>query len=291
MATTLPQTSAGVPAPRQVVDPGKLRRKGWILSIAAMLLATVAGGAVATYLGMLEAEIGMKQTVVVASEAIPARALIKPEMLTTIELPVKYLAPSYLLNMSDLTDGNTTALINIAPGEYVQQNMVSHNAGLEPGSRAVSIAVNGVTSVGNSVRQGNYVDVIVSYRNTDGQYVTEVLLQNIKVLAVNTLLPAQGGTGGQTYLPAGVEGTVKLAPTNIVTLELTPPQALQVTHAANFANELRLVIRRLDETSTAAISPVQYIGGNTSDQGAQLSEGDMPAPAPQPSANSQSKGK
>lgn len=259
-----PQGATQTPAPpKQVVDPGRTRRKGWLMSAVAGIIATVAGMAFFLYLGQLEAEVGLKQTVVVAAKPIPARALITPDMLTTQELPVKYLTPSYLLNTQDLLDGNTTALINIAPGEYVQQNMVSRNSGLEPGKRAVSIAVDTVTSVGNSVRQGNYVDIIVSYADPQGRPTTQVLLQNIKVLAVDTLLPAQGGTGGQTYLPAGVEGEVKLAPTTVATLELTPEQALQVTHAANFARELRLIIRRLDEKGTPNIDPAQFIGGDT----------------------------
>jgi pilus assembly protein CpaB len=259
MAVSIPQQGAAPPK-QQVVDPGKVRRKGWMLSLAATIIAVAAGLAFFVYLAQLEAEIGLTQSVVVAAQPIPARALITPDMLTTKELPVKYLAPSYILNVGDLTSGNTTALINIAPGEYLQQNMVSQNAGLEPGKRAVSVAVDGVTSVGNSVRQGNFVDIVVSYIDTSGERKTELLLQNVKVLAVDTLLPAQGGPGGQTYLPAGVEGEVELVPTTIVTLELPPEEALRVTHAANFAEELRLLIRRLDEQGAPNVEPVQFIG-------------------------------
>ncbi|NJM05287.1 Flp pilus assembly protein CpaB [Candidatus Gracilibacteria bacterium] len=202
-------------------------------------------------------------------------------MLTTTELPVKYLASSYILDMADLSDGSATALINIAPGEYVQQNMISRNAGLEPGKRAVTIAVNGVTSVGNSVRQGNLVDIVVSYSDPSGRLITELLLQQVEVLAVDTLLPAQGGTGGQTYLPAGVDGEVKLAPTTLVTLELGPEDALKVTHASNFANELRLLIRRLDEVGTAPINPVEFIGGRSNNNVLLPPDYEtLPAPAP-----------
>lgn len=279
MDVPYPQQSQRAAAPpRQVVDPGKERRKGWMMTLVAAVISTLAGTMFFIYLNQLEAEIGLKQPVVVAAKAIPARALITPDMLKTVEMPIKYLPPSYILNPTDLLDGNTTALINIAPGEYIQQNMVSHNAGLEPGKRAVSIAVDSVTSVGNSVRQGNFVDIIVSYIDKDGNYRTEVLLQNVKVLAVDTLLPAQGGTGGQTYLPAGVTGEVKLAPTTVATLELSPEEALKVVHAANFAEELRLMIRRLDDQSAPVIEPVNFIGGSHA-QGTPM-EGDEIVPAP-----------
>jgi pilus assembly protein CpaB len=242
-----------------VVDPGKVRRSGWLLTALALVLSAIVGLAAFFYLNALEAEIGVKQTVVVAAQPIPARALITPEMLSTVEIPVKYLPPSYILNANDLLNGNSTALINIAPGEYIQQNMVSQNAGLEPNYRAVSIAVDSVTSVGNSVRQGNYVDLVISYEDAEGRPTTEVLLQNVKVLAVDNLLPEQGGTGGQTYLPAGVDGEVELAPTTVVTLELLAEDALKVVHAENFAEELRIVIRRLDEDGTPSLDPVRLI--------------------------------
>ncbi|NOK57325.1 MAG: hypothetical protein GFH27_549309n59 [Chloroflexi bacterium AL-W] len=262
MTTLAPQQGATTP-PRPVTDPAKVRRKGIILTVTAIVLAIAGGIAVTMYVGRLEAEVGIKETVVVATEPIAARQQITEDLLTTVELPVKYLAPSYILDINDLIDGNTTALINIAPGEYVQQNMVSRNAGLEPGSRAVSIPVNGITSVGNSVRQGNYVDIVLSYVDREGVLKTEFLLQNIKVLAVDTLLPEQGGVGGvggQTYLPAGADGEVELAPSSIVTVELTPEQALEVSHATNFGKELRLIIRRLDEEEMPNIDPVEFIG-------------------------------
>ena len=270
--TTSPkQTTA---PPKQVVDPGKTRRKGWILSLIAGVLAILAGVAASMYLNQLAAEIGTTQQVVVAAEVIPARALVTPDMLTVKELPVKYLAPTYFLNMGDIADGRTTAMINISPGEYIQQNMVNKNSGLEDGKQAVTIGVNQITSVGNSVRQGNFVDIIVSYQSKQNEPTTEVLLQNVKILAVNNLLPANGGTGGTTYLPAGSTGRTRLASTQFVTLELTKEEVLLVTHAENFADELRLVIRRLDDKSTPNIDPVHLFNNEFSQMQIQT----VPAP-------------
>ncbi|NJM05288.1 hypothetical protein HC891_02190 [Candidatus Gracilibacteria bacterium] len=68
MAVSLPQHGTSAPQPRPVVDPSKIRRKGWIMSIAAALLAMLAGIAISSYLAQLEAEIGIKQAVIVAAK-------------------------------------------------------------------------------------------------------------------------------------------------------------------------------------------------------------------------------
>jgi Flp pilus assembly protein CpaB len=264
MQSSLPQQALpqSTPAPKPVIDPAKSRRKGWILSLAAFILASLAGTLAARHLGQLEAELGAKQQIVVAAKVIPAQAVITPDMVTIQELPVKYMAPTYFQNIADVVDGETTAKIDISPGEYIQQNMVAQNAGLDKGMVPITIDVSPKTSSNNSVRQGNYVDILISYKDEQKRPTTRYLLQKIKVLAVDNLLPAQGGSGDDTYLPAGSEGEVRLRQTRYVTLEVTKEQAVLVTYADNFAGELRLIIRRPDDQATPNIPAVHFIGGD-----------------------------
>jgi pilus assembly protein CpaB len=144
-------------------------------------------------------------------------------------------------------------LVNVREGNYMLREMVDQNAGLGPSERAVSIAVNQVTSVGGNVRPGNRVDVIVSYEDEEGYGVTEMLLQDVEVLAVSSLLPPveEGGLGPSRFLPTG-----ELMSDATVTFALDPQQAMQLTYMSNFAKEVRLMIRRLDERETPPLEPV-----------------------------------
>ena len=227
------------------------RRRGIALIGAALVLAALSGCLLFGYLQELENRIGQTVEVVAAGQDIPARTLITPELLTMETIPQRYFQQSYVLNPADVV--GWIALVDIRGGQYLLREMLDQNAGLGPGERAVSIAVNQVTSVGGNVRPGNRVDVLVSYEDETGIGTTVMLLQDIEVLAVSTLLPTpeEGGVGPTRFLPTG-----ELASDATVTLALTPQQAMQLTYMSNFAAEVRLMIRRLDERETPPLEPV-----------------------------------
>jgi pilus assembly protein CpaB len=100
----------------------------------------------------------------------------------------------------DLAEGEpamANALLGTAKGNFVA-------ASLEPGMRAVAIEVKAHSMVGGFIGPGDYVDVILTYREsikTDDddprvqsmielnldKYATETILQNVKVLAVDQM--------------------------------------------------------------------------------------------------------
>lgn len=219
--------------------------------VIAVALAGITGCFLFGYLQELERRVGDTIEVVAASQDIPARTLITPEMLAIKTIPQRYFLESYILNPSDIIGWVT--LVNAREGNYMLREMVDQNAGLGPSERAVSIAVNQVTSVGGNVRPGNRVDVIVSYEDEEGYGVTEMLLQDVEVLAVSSLLPPveEGGLGPSRFLPTG-----ELMSDATVTFALDPQQAMQLTYMSNFAKEVRLMIRRLDERETPPLEPV-----------------------------------
>lgn len=227
------------------------RRRGIAFTVIAMALAGITGCFVFGYIQELERRVGDTVDVVAAGQDIPARTLITPEMLAMETIPQRYFLESYILNPSDIIGWVT--LVDVHEGNYLLREMVDQNAGLGPGERAVSIAVNQVTSVGGNVRPGNRVDVTVSYEDEASNGVTVMLLQDVEVLAVSSLLPpvGEGGLGPTRFLPSG-----ELVSDATVTFALNPQQAMQLTYMSNFAKEVRLMIRRLDEREVPPIEPV-----------------------------------
>ena len=143
-----------------------------------------------------------------------------------------------------------------------------------PNMRAVTIAVNRMQSVGGAVRAGNNVDILVSYvkesggqeMGTEPEAVTEVLFQDVKVLAVSLLTPAEEETGEEVveesvarpakpgparFMPSG-----QLMDEATVTLALSLEDAVKLTYMANFGQEVRLIIRRYEERETPQVEPV-----------------------------------
>ncbi len=260
----------------------KTRRRSFIFLGIAIILALVAGGIFFARLSALEREIGEKIPIVVAARNIPNRSLITPDMVEMKEMPRKYIEDSanYIFSLRDVLDDLTVALVDFTEGDPLLRNALDKNAGLRPNMRAVSISVNRVQSVGGSVRPGNHVDVIVSYTKqrraeaseeevtvTEEQEITEILFQDVEVIAVSLLSPATttGPLPGEEEegfgmvpapAPARFLPTGEMLAEATVTLALPLEDAAKLTYMANFGKEVRLVIRRLDEKEAPEVGPI-----------------------------------
>lgn len=96
---------------------------------------------------------------------------------------------------------------------------------MKPGMRAVSINVDRASGVSGFIFPGDFVDVILTIRQTTGsdtKVVSETIMKNVKVLALDQ------STSRTT------EETAKLAKT--VTLEVSPKQAENLAIANNLGN-------------------------------------------------------
>ena len=105
----------------------------------------------------------------------------------------------------------------------------------------VSLGVSSNTSVGGRVRPGQHVDVVVSYENGIGDNqttVTEVLLQNVEVIAVSSgdqQLRSLGEFSDQSSGAAyAVFQDVAQQPNfnNTVVLALQPPDAITTNYTS-----------------------------------------------------------
>lgn len=134
------------------------------------------------------------------------------------------------------------ARYTLYPGEPVRRERLVPggqtlmSALLTPGMRAVAVEISPETSAGGFILPGDHVDLIMTRRseseNGSVTYITETVLENIRVLAIDQKLDEN--EDGQ---PAIIGETA--------TLEVTPEQAEVVTVAQRMADRLTLALRSL----------------------------------------------
>lgn len=277
----------------------KTRGRSMVFLGIAILLAIVAGVIFYSQMEQLKRDLQETEQVIVAKQNIPTGTLITPEMLEIRMTAPRYAKGSYFRSLEeilgplekdqfgdfikdesgnvvdpDLLD-NAVALMDLDKGDQIQRASVDQNAGLMPNMRAVTIGVNRMQSVGGAVRAGNRVDILVSYikggegqeMGTEPAAVTEVLFQDVKVLAVSLLAPEEEEEGEEEVEEKAVARPARLGPARFmpsgqlmdeatVTLALSLEDAVKLTYMANFGQEVRLVIRRYEERETPEVGPV-----------------------------------
>lgn len=130
--------------------------------------------------------------------------------------------PNAFVNVASLANRSTG--VAIFPGDVMTpERLIDDNAilGLAPtiprGKRAISIQVSKVSGVGGFIQQGDFVDIIASFRPKEGDPVSKIVLQDILILAVGGFYQFDNNTASIT--PAIAAGKADL-----VTLAVTPDE-------------------------------------------------------------------
>jgi len=156
----------------------------------------------------------------------------------------------------------SVARFEIFPGEPIQQaKLVKSDQGylsavLDKGMRGVSISVNAESASGGFIVPNDHVDVILTHNGGGGQEISETLLSNVRVLAINTRLGETGktgaaddgsgtGSGDQTDPKSQVFGGSAVA-----TLELDPNQTQTLINGAQMG-KLSLALRSIVDFTPA----------------------------------------
>lgn len=109
---------------------------------------------------------------------------------------------------------------------------------ITPGMRAIAVSVTPVSSTGNLISDGDFVDMILTEKDKQGDLIrTRIFLQNIKVLSFFA-----SPENDQT---AGMQKTAQ----DTVTVEVTPEQAEGLIQARGMG-ELSLVLRSVKDQGT-----------------------------------------
>src|SRR5664280_2520054 len=183
-----------------------------------IILAAVILGLIAVYLiWNLERNREMQAKkywtqVVVAQQDIPARSKITREMVTLMGYPKELIATGALTDPKEAEGRLSVARIR-AKDQIRSSDLVGEGQGyglafdIPQGMRAIAIQAGEVLAVGTAVKPGDRVDILATYTHpTTRQLTTQMVLQNVLVLAVNKGdTDAQGKTGANTSMTLAVK--------------------------------------------------------------------------------------
>jgi pilus assembly protein CpaB len=209
------------------------------------------------------------QPVVVAVTDIKPRTTISRDMITLARFPQDHLAADAVTEIKQVEGkialGRIRAKEQIRASDLVQKGQSPTLAyDIPPGKRAVAIAAGEVMAAGSSVKPGDRVDILATYHDpVSRQETTQMILQNVPVLWVNTGETDAAG-------PGGAKSSMTVAVT---------PEEVELLTAADRAGALRIALRPVQD-QTIVTSPgvtVRDLGG-----------GKVIGPADQPSSEPRS---
>ncbi|WP_165216119.1 Flp pilus assembly protein CpaB [Affinirhizobium pseudoryzae] len=117
---------------------------------------------------------------------------------------------------------------------------------LPSGKRAVATEISVATGAGGFVLPNDRVDVIMVRKNTEGRYLTENVLNNIRVLAIDQ------------HIEEKEDGSKAVVGTT-ATLELTPDQAKVIAVAQQMADRLTLALRSVADVQEPDTTAADYL--------------------------------
>ena len=230
--------------------------------VVSIILAGTAVFAMRSYLADQQAQLaasgdkkGQEKILVVAAKAMRFGDVVRPESLRAIPWPAGE-RPDGSFDSIEAVVGDADkpryAMAAIDPGEPVLASKITGageratlSAALDQGMKAVSIRVNDVLGVAGFVRPSDRVDVLLTRvvqnrENNSEQTYVDVLLQGVKVLAVD-----------QTADERKDEPSV----VKTVTFEVTTEEAQRLTLGANIGT-LSLTLRNVASASAEETRPI-----------------------------------
>ena len=210
------------------------KRRGLILIVLSLVMGSAAAYTANRWVTsqVLNEEADKGTHVVAAAMAIPYGTKVEGRHLRYVEIPSDAAPTGFFTKIEDVEGMVSTT--PITRGEIlIAERFAAHESGstlaalVGENMRALTVRVNDVIGVAGFLLPGNRVDVLSSRRDGNSRAVTETILQNIKVLAVD-----------QTATTEQNEPVIVRA----VTLEMTPAQA-EVLVKARTEGEIQLTLR------------------------------------------------
>jgi pilus assembly protein CpaB len=217
------------------------RRGILLLTLAALGLLGVFV-LVAGYVADVRAEVDPKVTVLALAKDVEKDKAITDDMVKTVELPRRWAPKTALRDRARLIGQVATA---DAPAEsIVQEGMLGPPPELATGEREIAILVDAETGVAGKISPGSMVDIVATFAGNDQtgrKAESEIVVPGARIIDVGQ--PELKGGNGIREQAADPQQVVP------VTFALNPKQALVVTYAESFAEEVRLSLLRPGEES------------------------------------------
>lgn len=192
-----------------------------------------------------------KTQILVAKTPIGVGERLNPETVEWQDWPEGAIRPEYV-TISTMPDApsvltGAVARFEFFPGEPIrEQKLVKSDQGylsavLSSGMRGVSVGVTAVSSAGGFVVPNDHVDVLLTTSSSAGEQ-SEVVLSNVRVLAIGKRLGELGVSGGDETGEVANPMPQTFDNSTIATLELTPSQAEALINAS-MRGQLSLTLR------------------------------------------------
>lgn len=236
--------------------------------VVILSVAVVAAGLA----GLLAMQLSSPQQVVQKAEAIIQKEPTVNVLVSSINLPVgsrldansvHWAAwPQGSVTDSYITDAKQPDAVNelsgavvrlplfegepLRPEKVVDSSTRIMSSLLPAGKRAVATEISVATGAGGFVLPNDRVDVIMVRKNEGGGFLTENVLNNVRVLAIDQ------------QIKEGPDGTSAVVGAT-ATLELTPEQAKIITVAHQMADRLTLSLRSVADAQESDTQSADYL--------------------------------
>ncbi|NPV73703.1 MAG: Flp pilus assembly protein CpaB [Pelotomaculum sp.] len=235
--------------------------KNRLILILAVIVGLAAAGGTYVYLDNLKKSYvisGDFTRVAVARQRIPARTRITAQMIELKDIPAKYINELAAVSPEEIV--GKIAKSEILPGEQILRDRLAQGSSatdglafmLQPGKRAVTVAVNEVSGLAGLIKPGDRVDVVGTFdlQGAPGQEkssITSILIQDVDVLSTDqaTIPLQENGQNGK-----------KEAPARTVTLSVTPEQAQPLVLCSE-KGTIRLILRPATDHEILAIPSIR----------------------------------
>ncbi|HET7708787.1 MAG TPA: Flp pilus assembly protein CpaB [Sphingomicrobium sp.] len=229
-----------------------MRRQTLIALGIAMVLGILAVYLANVYLARTEARADTAQAgmakVAVAAVPLDYGTPLTPDKVKFVDYPAGSLPPGTFRNWNQLAPGGKQRVVlrPIAMNEPIlDSKLAGEGQGasiaylLPDGMRAAAVRINDVSGVAGFIQPNDSVDVLVTRQapGTDNRQLTDVLLQNVRVIAMD-------------QNAKGADGKPILAKT--ATLEVTPTDAQKLALAQQVGS-LSLVLRKPGQEQDSAM--------------------------------------